>query len=1273
MPRRSPDPPQPPQRAAPAFARASWQVIYARRMVNAHNRFRPRVYAYPMQFEPIQGGRWQTEVTLECVDSTWFNARLGGTADDFWRANPVQPVSRVTLMLGPSINRNMNGGIQFSAQIQDPDIDGTGNAHLDDRTWYQITLADEVRPRPPLATYERLGANDDFEAPMELSVLRIEAVPGPLAADLAEKYQIDGSGVSPHAMLDSPQVAFAAVLNVGQGGCNAIYGTDGRPFLFYDFGRSVGSDSRPDSMKPCLGSAPQIVLSNWDKDHHELGRTYPEARHLPWLCLEGPAGPVTGGFFRSLTHKRVWPEDRMKFEEYPWGFVLRSNDGLGNSNDNGLVVLVRVRDDSEAPPLGQRRALDAEGARPEIFPDERYLLMTGDAMFQHIPSCAAHDLDGKIIGINAVHHGSYDGMVGYEECIPLAADPVDDHPATVAFSYGFNRATGTHSGGYGHPHREAVEWYKFRGYYHRINTNAEPTGIPAAYAPQNIVLGWRRGAVAAPVGLAAAAIAAARLAYDNAVNPARAAFEDCEATRVLQRAADGAKAGTAANVHAAVTGVMLTPAYTGLAVSAAATLTITAAVVLCNTRANGMLAYADIETLDHNMYDAAVLAAAAATVQAQALSVAIAAQDPAYPQVQPVHCEGAAVAAVVHPPPWPVTDPPVTTTSSVGPVRPNAPLRNITVRERQDDTVVLHKAHGLATGDQVTIAGSADGGTNAAHAITRVDADSYTIPHSRGGMPVAESATASRAVAGAFAPNAPVQDTGHPLTIVRHSEHSLQAGSNVTIAAATVGAFNGMRAFALIDACSYGLDIAGVAAGTTGVTAQSSGTRSRETFKELCNINDGGVAPTTITHLNHRVANQAKLDIQHTTHAVHAGKRKVTVTGVNTYTIPATFGAAFAEVGVRVEGTRTNFAFPNEPVEIAVGDPVSTVTYLGHGLHTGDYVTLTNGTDAAYAGTHRITRLDGNTFQINVGPGDGNVYTADVSRHAGQFNNVPVLLRDPGRVSIVEDQGHGLNTGVVVTIQNTTNFDGAHQIACIDDDHYAIAAVTGGVVNDPGQAAATAPVIAFVAEPVATQDTGMLTQIYHPNHGLQTGAIVTLTNGGHAGAHAITRVDANRYTIAHSVGTDAESYIRTGAGAPLDVSYDAAGVNVMLAGHGLANGAPIAIQNSLHGPLNGNHLITYVDANNFTVPIVVAAGYREIGSAVTAAGERAATEGTERVPCSPPPSDEQVCDWERDMLTNGTRVQKGRMASAIAVARRHEGNPGTCAGNHCAFRALHRH
>lgn len=1277
MPRKRVVPP-PPQAPAPQWQIASAHVLFARRHVNTIGRYRERLYAYPMKFEPIDTGEHETEITFECVSVLWYNTNaLGLSVEEFWQAHPSHPVSRVTLRLGPSINSLPSGGIRFGAQVQSAHVlNEIPNQIIDDGRWYLITLAHEVFPRPPVARFEMLEESGDYGQEYELSLLRLETPSAYIEQDLAGKYGIDGSTVQAQAMLDNQEVAFVGVLNVGQGGCNALYGTDGRPFLYYDFGRATGKSSRPDSMRPCLGAAPQIVLSNWDQDHFELARSYPEARHLPWLCLEGRAGPNTGTFFRSLAHKRVWPAARAKFEEYSWGFILRANDPGGNSNDSGLVMLVRVCDDSAAPPVGQRRALDTAGSRPEIFPDERYVLMTGDAMFQHIPSCLHHDLDGKIIGINAVHHGSYNGMEGKEHFIPLAADPLDNQPATVAFSYGFNRHTGTDASGYGHPMYEAVNAYKFRGYYLRMNTNAPPAGDPAHWAPANLVLGWRRGAVPPPADGAAANIAVARGLFDTAVLGAHQAHLDAQATFLLLDAATIAKNGTAIHVVAAVNAVMLTPAFMALAISPGLPALIAAALAAAGTRATGVLACADVITLDNQTYDAAVLAANPACLAATNLSQVVAAHDPAYPAVQTVHCQGAVQLAQMHAPPWPVTQPPQCPATAISAPLAPTPLRPIQIDETLLPTRVLHAGHRLQNGAQVTLAGSAHPAANAVHTITFVSPNEYTIPVTRGGLPVTEHVFVTSNVAGLAAQQCVIQDSGAVMTLVRHAGHALQAGTQVTLANAPN--FNGVYHFQPVDLDTYAIVVPGVVAGA-GVAAQASGRRMREKFKVRCAIADGGAGNTVITHAGHRLLTGNKVDIQGTTHPIHAGRRKITVLTVNTYSIAASLGVVFAQANVTVEGTRTQFAFANENVELTVGRPVSTVVYPAHGMATGDYVTIAAPTNAVYAGVHRVTVINPGHFQIDAGTANGAAYHGQVSRHIRHFQNVPVSLTDLGRISIVSDPRHGLGSGTTVHIQGTASYNGAHVITVLDADHYAIAAVNGMNNHEAGQALATLRSLPFANEPVLTRDNAVnATDVYHPNHGLPDAAQVTLGGGAHIGPHVIARIDSNHYRLPHTTGhLLVESGVTVNGLAASFTENGAGGTRITHLAHGLVTvgmpNANVLVAGAQHLALNGPQLVQFIDANTYDVALALPAGYIERNVAVTAQGRRASTVGDAPLHATAAPSEHQKRDAERTLLAHGSVIDKGRMVSALAQRRQHMAAPASCTGVNCAFVNLRRH
>lgn len=1244
-------------------------VLFARGVQNTLGRHRERVYGFAMKFEPIDTGEYETEVTFECVNADWYHKHAyRQDVEQFWQDLPAPPAARVTLRVGPATGK--------SRGLPKATVDASQHAPqsfvglIAEGSWYLLTLSLENPPRPPVTTYEALNNGGDYEPALEMSLMRLELPQDSVANDLVERYRIRGGGVEPQAMQDSQEVAFVGVLNVGQGGCNALYGTDRRPFLYYDFGRSKGADSRPDSIKPCLASAPQIVLSHWDQDHYELARSYPEARHLPWLAMPEKPGPTIGGFFRSLTHVRLWPYERYHFEEYAWGFILRA-DGTPHTNNCGLVMLVRVRDDTQAPPLGQRRALDVDGTRPQIFPDERYVLMTGDAMFQFIPSCRHHDLDGKIIGINAAHHGAYDDMLDNEQFIPLAAAPIDHYPATVAYTYGFNRGTGASPFDYGHPCQEAVNAYKFRGYHLRLNTNPPPAGDPAHWAPQNVVLGWRRGATPVPAGAAAAAIAAARWQYDQALVPLPAAIAESQATLQLMFAARQACAprqATAAQVVAAVqarlVGVTVANPIPHLAPGLAARLAPELAVA--HAQATGVLAVERIEAMDERVYNLAEAALDVAGGHARTLAQTVAQHDPAYPAPQHVHCQGAAVAAQLHPLSMPVTFPGPRAATAVAP-NPGQPVRAVQVTETALlPTRVLHPAHGLATGDQVIIAGASHAAANAQHVVTRVSNDEYTIAVNRGGMPVSEYARAERPVAAGAPVRCNIVASGVTATLVRHNGHVLLPGHPVTITAGLV-AYTGP--VVAVDDDNYAMQLPAMPPGR----AVASGRRAAENFKERCHVNDPGTAPTIVNHPNHRLATNDRIDIQRRPRMANAGPKQhcgpfyLTVVDANHYSIPVTCGQAQQQY-MHVSGVRTNVAFQDESVERSSGNLFSTVQCANHGLATGNIVALANSTHPALVNEHHISWISADTFQIDVGTGDGQVHQADVTRLPGRFVNAPVTLLDPGQASIVRDVDHGLATGAAVTIAHTAHFDGNYVIRVLTKDTYAIPFATGAARVEPGSACAHN---AFV-EPVLTLDNGVHTTIMHRNHGLPPGAQVAIAAGLHAGNHSIAPIDAHSYAIAHTTNaTQIESAINVN-GVPIRIVANGSGAaRVTHLNHGLAHGGLATIVDAMHPGLAGNYLIGLVDANCYDIA-VPATIWTETHRAIMASGHRTSTGAAAPASGVVPPSEASVRHTVFNDLAVGNAGLKIWTSAAFARRRQQMQQAGACAGTNCAFVDLRR-
>lgn len=436
-------------------------------------------------------------VWIDLVEIEWFDSRAHLDRVEFNEQNPWTPLRQLVIEVGGYDRPN---GIPTV-----PVVTREGKMAVEEGVWFQAKVSfsepEELEGAIEGECYEQLPSLH-YEDPEPAWLIGVKDV-GAMKSALEEVYSIlpeDSTGQ--HAAVMNQRVAFVGVFDIGQGNCNALYNDDCHPFLYYDFGVAVEGykRTRPAAFDPCYAGNPTVVLSHFDGDHRELAVHKPRAFHFPWAVIENKPVASDKNFFNKLTHVRVWPNNQLCFEEYPWGFVLRADwPGHHNKdidkNEIGLVALVRVQDDSNAPPPGQRRALDAAGTRPEIFPDERYVLLTGDAMFEHVASCRAGDLHGKIVGILAAHHGAKDGLV--EKHIPLAAPPLSGLPPTVVFSYGIFHVTsgqnprGKHAyskgGGSGHPFPEAVEMYRLRGYHH-IQRTAEDADVTLLNTPATHVV-----------------------------------------------------------------------------------------------------------------------------------------------------------------------------------------------------------------------------------------------------------------------------------------------------------------------------------------------------------------------------------------------------------------------------------------------------------------------------------------------------------------------------------------------------------------------------------------------------------------------------------------------------------------------------------------------------------------------------------------------------------------------------------------------------------------
>lgn len=174
---------------------------------------------------------------------------------------------------------------------------------------------------------------------------------------------------------------FVGVYDVGQGNCNVLVGTGGRPLAFFDLGYSTAGKRQPQPpLKLCLCSNPVVILSHWDQDHYQYYKQDARALSLTWITPEQAASPIaktTKAKIRAAGGALyVWPkgkrlanqgEIRLQHMNFSWGWVERcvgDPTKKNQVNSSGLVAYVCV-EDGRVPGIVQR-AQDSAANQPTL-------------------------------------------------------------------------------------------------------------------------------------------------------------------------------------------------------------------------------------------------------------------------------------------------------------------------------------------------------------------------------------------------------------------------------------------------------------------------------------------------------------------------------------------------------------------------------------------------------------------------------------------------------------------------------------------------------------------------------------------------------------------------------------------------------------------------------------------------------------------------------------------------------------------------------------------
>lgn len=1007
-------------------------------------------YAYASKILPISQNL--VEIKFECVSSFWFAvSTVLHQPESYYKAYKVVPTSIViaqaTLVQAQAAppegplnlpGEPLIGGVGLTLQVTAQPIQ--------EGQWYRLRLGGRInnvpiRPGPPpqngrdpqLVILTPKGFQygttrvRDLRAVADVSVQDRQS--------LENYFSISHMIVEQEAAYDNPALAFVGMLNVGQGSCCALYDHTGRPFLYHDFGRALSSHERPrpTPLSACLSGSPTILLSHLDGDHYTMVDDVQGAYGVPWIIPEPPGG-ITGpdiwGFVNRVAHKRIWPHINKAFEEYDWGFILKGTSeqpGSHGKNNAGLVALVRVKNDTNAPPVGQRKALDTEGRRPQIFPDERYVLLTADVPCGYIESLVYHDLDGKLVAMTAPHHGAETDLNW--DYLPVPAAPIDGVTPVIGYSYGIRTDNGANS--FGHPRGEALTQFATRGFHHRVNTMTQKNPAvpldahPHAHQASCVLFARLQGAHPGALSVAGQAATAAMNTYTlqratalQSLHNSAAAYAAFMAAKTT--AANGAS--TIPNVNAAALAAFnQAHGINGTTNQAAFNL------VHGTVAATKPLTVTKYQNFWSPLWQTAVNDA----TQAQADALTVSQRSVQTPRPQRTRCDGAGSLALPDPGGGVLN---VEQTPYNTPVVGLIPFNEaVNIAGAAPASTVTHNNHRLRTGDTITIANNA---VNAGYRgqtvqVTVATANTYTIPIGANGQDENGIQASGYRVAreGKFVETVNIAG-GNPNSTITHNNHGLKTGDVITVVQAVNVAFqNQTHPITYVDANSYTVPINAAGQNENGV--QITGFRLAGSFAETVTI-AGGNPNSTITHNNHRLQNGNNVTFPNIP-AVPAQFRgrtiAIAVVNGNSYTVAVNAAGVNANnvpvTGVRsgrgqmITPTRWNF---DRTISLVGGNNTATVTCNNHNLRTGDTITIDPGSVAVNAVYQNqavvITRTGDNTFTIpigNNGQNENNIPARGVIPTRWYFNATVNITGGVGTATVTR-RDHNLRTGETITI-----------------------------------------------------------------------------------------------------------------------------------------------------------------------------------------------------------------------------------------------------------------
>lgn len=287
-------------------------------------------------------------------------------------------------------------------------------------------------------------------------------------------------------------------------------------------------------------------------------------------------------------------------------------------------------------------------------------------------------------------------------------------------------------------------------------------------------------------------------------------------------------------------------------------------------------------------------------------------------------------------------------------------------------------------------------------------------------------------------------------------------------------------------------------------------------------------------------------------------------------------GDAIEAAAEKAASTAEGIAFaPITAFQSADSGAAVTAISSAHGLVTGDEIAVQGAALATYNGLHKIIRLDANSFKIAT----PFVAGGSIGGFAASNNIAPLRVTSPS---------HGLSDGARITVRGSlAEYNGSHLITVVDENTFTISIAFSSDPLERGVWSVKAgDILNFESAPGGVAGV----KITSPGHGLDNGAVIEIQGSGQAsynGPKTITRIDADSFTIPVAFGGNPA--VKGSWDLPEEIAAfappAAVPTCVSFAAHGLTDGDRVVVSGSGKAEYNGEHIVTVIDVDTFSIPI----------------------------------------------------------------------------------------